>query len=279
MRINELLNQAVKSLKKKKNPSAYLDAEVLLSHVLKQNREYVLTHSEKTVTNNQIRKFKNLVKRRLKLEPIAYLIKKREFHGINFYVDQRVLIPRPETEILVETVLESVPKNSQVKIADIGTGSGCIAITLAKHLSQAQIIASDISKEALAVARENARKHQVAHRIKFIRSNLLKTIKEPVNIIVANLPYLSSDYLTKELKYEPLKALVAKKQGRAFLEKILIQAAQKLAPGGKIFLEIHPPHLKYLRAMIKTYFVKINLTVKKDLAQRNRVIIITTKKA
>lgn len=277
MTINDLLNQGVKELKKKKIASAVLDAEVLLSHVLNKSREYLVVNCQKTVTENQIKKFDILLKKRLRQEPVAYLTKQKEFYGLNFYVDRRVLIPRPETEILVETVLEFALKDSKLKIVDAGTGSGCIAIALAKHLPKAEIEAVDISQLALQVAIKNAQKHGVKDRIKFVRSNLLKTIKEPADIIVANLPYLSVNELNKSIKYEPRKALVGKKQGMEYFEKLLMQAAQKLKINGKVFLEIHPPLLKKIQSLIKINFPRAKITVKKDLAKRSRILIIDKK--
>jgi release factor glutamine methyltransferase len=235
-----------------------------------------------------------LILRRKKHEPIAYIIHKKEFYGLDFYVDKRVLIPRPETEKLVEKILDyckndqrlcaprhlvgragmaSSPDESRDEtseadliaklprrgnfacrgvhtqgqnnftVCDIGTGSGCIAIALVKHLPQAKIYAIDISRKALTIAKLNAKKHKVLKQIKFIQSDLFSKILKPVkfDIIVANLPYLSQkkyQATTPEIKkYEPKIALIGGKKGDEIYQKLILQAKQHLKPNGKIFLE------------------------------------------
>jgi len=276
--INELLSQATNLLKRKKITSAVLDAEVLLSYVLKKSREYLFAHPEKMANKNQVYWLKSLLKRRSRLEPIAYLTHQKEFYNLEFYVDQRVLIPRPETEILVEEILKMIPKNSKATIADIGTGSGCIAITLAKHLPKAKIIASDISKNAIAVAKRNASRYSVAKRVKFVVGNLLKPIAHPIDIIVANLPYLSQKDENKEIKFEPYQALFGRKNGLEHFENLLKQASVELNPQGKIFLEIQPAQLKSIKVIALNNFPKAEIRVIKDLSGQNRIMEISSKK-
>ena len=228
--------------------SSALDADILLSFVLKKSKEFLYTYPEKKLTKNQLAKFNQLINRRLKREPVAYLINRKEFYGLDFYVDKNVLIPRPLTESLVEQVIKEVG-NKKATIADIGTGSGCIAIALKKHLPQATIYATDISPAALKVAKKNAKKHRV--KIKFLKGDLLKPFLpsrkatrpgrvafKKIDIIIANLPYLIKNQIKNELKYEPKTALLG---GDKYIKELLRQVKKLNPPSGgqlkKIFLE------------------------------------------
>jgi len=231
MNINQLLIESIEKLKKKKNETPQLDAELLLGFILKKPREYILIHPEYQLTKSQEIKYKKILKRRLKHEPIAYILGQKEFYGLNFKVTKDTLIPRPETELLVELALYSMKHETYNKknttIIDIGTGSGNIIISLAKNLNSLChsrengnpvanhsvstldsrfhgndkyiFFATDISKKALTVAKHNAKKNRVDEKIKFIKSDLLncflkaKSYKLKTNklTIIANLPYLS----------------------------------------------------------------------------------------
>ncbi|MEW6407954.1 MAG: HemK/PrmC family methyltransferase [Patescibacteria group bacterium] len=179
MQIEQALKYGSTILKNKSDSSA-LDAEILLSYVLKKSRTFLFTYPEKKLTKTQWQKYKKLIARCAKYEPIAYITRRKEFYGLDFYVDKRVLIPRPKTEELVEKILTYLQKTkhqmSNIKICDVGTGSGCIAIALAKNLPQAKIYAVDISKKALKIAKLNAKKHKVLKQIKFIQSDLFSKI-------------------------------------------------------------------------------------------------------
>lgn len=266
----------------KKNPSeSQLDAEVLLSFVMKKPKTYLLSNLEKKLTSSQNQKFKKLVDKRIKGTPVAYLINHKEFYGLDFYVDQNVLIPRPDTEILIEEVIkkarflnQSMDKNETLNIVDIGTGSGCIAITLAKYLPYARITATDVSDKALKVAQKNARHHKVLNKINFRKGNLLKPVskKENIDIIVANLPYLSKKELINVPK-EPQLALYGGKMGLELLDELFIQLTE-LEKTPTIILEIAPQQFKAI-----DYFAENKLGKKmhepvKDLAGRDRVAIV-----
>lgn len=226
--------------------SPALDTEILLSHVLKKDRAFLFTYPEKKLTHSQEKKFKNLIVRRKKHEPVAYIVGYKEFYGLAFFVNHDVLIPRPETEKLVEKVIAHLKtKSCQLKtsICDLGTGSGCLAIALAKNLPNIQIWATDISRSALKIAKINAKMHRVSKHIKFVCSDLFSKIPQKIkfDVIVANLPYLSQkQYKVAQLeikKYEPQLALVGGKTGMEIYKKLLSQSKNHLKKGGKIFLE------------------------------------------
>lgn len=227
---------------------SYLDADILLSHVLKKPKEFIYAHPECELTKKQRKKYLKLTARRKKLEPIAYIIREKEFFGLPFYVDKNVLIPRPDTEILVEKIIKQTKNEKPARqalpgmaggrktICDIGTGSGCIAITLKKYLPQCKIIATDISQKALKIAKKNAKKNHT--KIIFYCSDLFNNIPKKylgkIDVIAANLPYLPKNVAEKKsLKYEPNIAL----QDKKYLPKFLEQAKKYLSPNGKIFLE------------------------------------------
>lgn len=276
--------QAASQKLKKTSETPLLDAEVILSYVLKTNRTKLFADLNKPLTKGQNKKFQVLINRRKKYEPVAYIIKQKEFYGLNFYINKRVLIPRPETEILIECVLKYQNTNSKPKVLlDIGIGSGCIAVTLAKYIPNIKIYASDISKAALNVAKINAKKHKVINKITFLKGNLLNPFNEiqkfKADIIVANLPYLSFEQYKKtkpDLKFEPKKALYTTNKGLGLYKKLLQQSPIFLKNNGKIFLEINPEQLKEIKKETKKHFPKAKFITKKDLKELNRVIIIFT---
>ncbi|MDP1709880.1 MAG: HemK/PrmC family methyltransferase, partial [Candidatus Komeilibacteria bacterium] len=184
--IRNLLQSGYNKLKHLK--TALLDSEVLLSFVLQKPRAYILAHPEDEVPNDKVEQFNNLIARRAAHEPVAYLINQKEFYNQNFYVDKRVHIPRPSTEDLIDCIKKIIPPDFIGTIADIGTGSGCIAVTLALEYPRAKIIATDISDEALKVVRQNAR-DLGANKIEFLCGDLLSPLPGPIDVIVSNPPY------------------------------------------------------------------------------------------
>ncbi|MFA6447774.1 MAG: peptide chain release factor N(5)-glutamine methyltransferase [Patescibacteria group bacterium] len=302
MQINELIGQA--------KIDCY-EAELLLGHVLKQDQVYLRIHGDKTVTPSAIKKFKALINRRLKHEPIAYLVKSQPFMGREFAVDRNVLIPRPETEILsqlVEQHLKGLPGHRGLRgrasgvIVDIGTGSGCLAVTLALAFPKARVIASDISTKALAIAKQNAKKNRAT--IEFIKDNLFgEKVKSNIEyqissmtakrtfdiqrsghstfevVIVANLPYLpvrdKKTMMPDVAKYEPAKALFAGKDGSALVRKLLNQIRHsKFDIQTSTFLEIDPPQAKGLCDFAKKLFPNKKVQIKKDLCGKDRFLIV-----
>ncbi|OGY87117.1 MAG: protein-(glutamine-N5) methyltransferase, release factor-specific [Candidatus Kerfeldbacteria bacterium RIFOXYA2_FULL_38_24] len=282
-----------------------LDVELILTHVLKKEPVFLLIHPEYLLTKPQLTKFKKLLATRKKGEPMAYLLQKKEFYGRVFYVDERVLIPRPETELLIDTVLGSLkayvthlphahklrvgtPGNFGIRspwprILDIGTGSGCVAITLKKELPKAKLVATDISGTALTVAQKNAR--NLKANIKFIKSDLFanipKSYKKSFDVIVSNPPYvnLHKTDLTNPrsigLKFEPKIALQpAGGDAVSLIEKIITEADDWLTPTGALLIEIGFNQGKQVKKLADKAFPKKQIKILKDLSQKDRIIII-----
>lgn len=257
MTIKEVLIKATKELKRAKIDSSTLDADVLLSYLLKKPKEYLYAHPEKILTDKQQKKYNQLIKKRANRMPAAYLTDQKEFYGLNFYVDQNVLIPRPFTERLVEGVLQEAKKNKNKKItiADIGTGSGCIAIAVKKYLPQATLYATDLSPKALTVAQKNARQHKLP--IQFFQGDLLEPIKDKkIDYLLANLPYLKSNQIKKELKYEPRQSMVGSLND---IKRLLRQINKLKKQPVRIFLEIDKRQEKAVAEVIKKYRLKATL--------------------
>jgi release factor glutamine methyltransferase len=209
-------------------PSPRLDAEVLLAHVLGATRAHLYAAPEQKLLPAQREAYAAVVVRRREREPVPYITGRREFYALDFAVDRRVLIPRPETELLVERALESVAHDAPLRLADIGTGSGIVAISLAVHLPQVRVYATDASADALQVATANAARHGVADRVHLLRGELLDPLPVPVHLIVANLPYVPSDVLPTldrdVVDYEPLAALDGGPDGLTHIRRLLDDA-------------------------------------------------------
>ena len=221
------------------------EAQILLSFVLNLDRSYLFAHSKDVLNTKTIEKFKAFEVRRLNKEPLQYITNKQQFYGLEFYVDQSVLIPRPETEELVDKVLkfaQNLSKNSH--FLDVGTGSGNIIISLAKNLGQVRLTATDISPASLEIAKSNAKKHHVENKIEFVQGNLLEPFmeKEKFDVIVANLPYISEpmyQVLEPHIKeYEPKLALVGGATGVELYNQLFDQAKSVLTSNGVIFYEL-----------------------------------------
>ncbi|MBU0647371.1 peptide chain release factor N(5)-glutamine methyltransferase [Patescibacteria group bacterium] len=299
MTIKQILEESILKLKLKKIKNPHLNAEILLSTILKKQREFILSHTEYKLTKLQIKNYQTLINRRINGEPIAYLIGHKEFYGFNFNVNKNVLIPRPETELMVGEALKFTNYNSQpTTLIDIGTGSGCIIITLAKLLNQKpknqKLIGIDISKKALLVAKQNALAHNVNKKIKFIKGNLLQPIIHNSKfitpnskiLILANLPYVCESWKKNYsvdsigLKFEPQIALFTGKNGLELYEKLFKQINElqnknyKFKNNIDIFCEFDPSQTILIKKLIKEYFKNAKLQIKKDLAGYNRLAII-----
>ncbi|MDD5731743.1 MAG: peptide chain release factor N(5)-glutamine methyltransferase [Patescibacteria group bacterium] len=301
--LKQSLNYGINELKKVKIDSARLDAEILLGFVLGFNREKMLSNPNLQLTTYNLTRFKKLIAKRKKHYPIAYLTGSKEFYGIDFMVNKNVLVPRPETELLVESVIDfcrggvTPPKkgrgNRAPTILELGTGSGCIALTLAKYLPNIKIIAADISEKALRVARKNriivGNRHACSlQNARFKKSDLLQNIRFKPDIIVANLPYLDNDMRnllkssdSKALKYEPQIALKGGRDGLDLYRKMFQQIKAKWYQKGLInqtptviFIEIGENQAKSLKKYIQDLFPEAQIEIKKDLANRDRVAII-----
>ena len=219
---------------------APLDADVLLAFALSVPKEALYAHPEVSLSAAELSRVTGLVERRAAGEPVAYLRGKKEFYGLVFAVDPRVLIPRPETETLVDAALAFVRRSGACSAADVGTGSGAIAIALALAAPGLHIIALDTSPDALEVARANVARHGVADRVELRAGDLLAPLDAPVDLVVANLPYLR-DLPLASLVFEPALALYAGADGLALVRRATLDLARVLAPGGAAFFEIDPP--------------------------------------
>ena len=242
--VGRAVNAATQRLEEAGVSTARLDAQVILAHVLGVGRSWLFAHYEYALDPEQADQYTELIARRVRHEPVAYLIGRKEFYGLELQVDHRVLIPRPETEMLVDAVLEAVgcADRSPVVVADVGTGSAAIALAVAANAENTRIYALDVSADALAVARTNVAHLDHRWQVTLLGGNLLEPLPERADIIVANLPYVTStDYPTLDLDvrgYEPHIALVAGAEGLDAIRELLRQVPDHLNPGGTVILEI-----------------------------------------
>ena len=301
MELHKLLHKSKQELFRSGIKTADLDVKVLLRHTLEQDDVFLISHPEALITNAQYQKFRRLIRRRKKGEPVGYLTGHKEFYGLDFIVNKNVLVPRPETETLVEKAIEFIKlkvyqvykvdprkqepinqlSNQPISILDIGTGSGCIIVSLAKNLFlppfsplqpttynlQPVLYASDICPKALKVAKVNAKKHDVYNNIQFYKSDLFENKKLPkkFDLIIANLPYLDPSRKDKVhekpetmgLSFEPHHALYANNNGFELVERLVKLLPQKLAEDGIALLEIDETQNKILTELCKQTSLKV----------------------
>jgi len=278
MNIQTLLNQASKTLKQLSNTSSKLDSEILLSKIIKKNRKYLILNSNEELKKENIKSFDYLVKRRKKGEPIAYLINKKEFWKQNFYINQNVLIPRPDTELLVEETLKLFNVNSKLNMLDIGTGSGCILLSILKERRNFFGTGIDISKKAINVARFNAKMHQLSNRVKFYNSDVDKFLIGKYDLVVSNPPYIKRQdlkYLEVDVKgFEPKLALDGGKDGFSKITKVISKTSTLLKRNGRFILEIGFGQKKKILSILKQNNFFINKVVK-DYGKNDRCVIST----
>lgn len=235
----DVIAQATARLDTAKIPNAQLEAELLLADSLGRDRTWLVTHAHEALPTTAIDHLLERVQRRLQHQPLQYIVGHQEFWGLEFEVDSNVLIPRPETELLVEKAICLGAAASS--ICDVGTGSGCIAVSLARELPQARLTAVDLSASALQVAARNAHRHGVAGHIDFLQGDLLNAINTTFSLIVSNPPYVGTREqrsLQPELAYEPTSALFAGSDGLDVIRRLLPQALQHLHTGGALLMEI-----------------------------------------
>ena len=284
--LRDVLERATQRLTQAGCDTPRLDAEVLLAHALSQNRTWLYLHPVEALDESQQDRFNHLLSRRERREPVAYITGLKAFFGLEFQVTPQVLIPRPETELLVETAIEmaqsqSARPNSQapVSIAEVGTGSGCIAIALAKNLAGASIFALDTSEAALQLARQNAIRHAVEAKLIFLRGDLLQPLTNPVDLIVSNPPYLSrSDLLAASpevSRYEPRLALDGGEDGLDVIRRLLPQTREKLKPGGSLLIEMGAGQGHAVIELAQIHFPDATtIRVKQDLAGLDRLLVV-----
>jgi len=300
MTVSEALREAAQKLQPKRivcdldRDVGRLEAEILLAHVLKRDRAWLLAHPEYEVRGTKYALFSQLVSRRANHEPVAYILGRKEFYGRDFKVTPDVLIPRPETELIVDLVKRSTKHEvrSTPFILDLGTGSGALAVTLAKEIDGVTVLATDISPKALAVARRNAKNYN-AKNISFLVADLLDvkvltrlrqaSKKSPMLIIAANLPYLpESDKKNLDadvVEFEPSGALFAGQDGLTLIKRFLTQLARHQGSLGfetiRAYFEFDPPQAADLKRVAQKLLPKAKILIHKDLANRNRILEIS----
>lgn len=240
MTIKKFLTQSISQLHKVGIATARLDAELIMSHVLNKPREWLLAHDDTELTPQEIEQLNNLIARRQRHEPVAYLTGVKEFYGRNFLVAPDVLIPRPESEQIIETLksLALTEGSRSTALLDVGTGSGCLGVTAKLELPALDVTAVDISSQALTIARQNAT--NLGASIKFVQSDLLSNLQgQKFDFVIANLPYVDKSWsdLSPELASEPSIALYANDNGLELIKKLITQAPTHLQPSGYLILE------------------------------------------
>jgi len=255
--------------------TAALDADVLLAFVLGVGKEALFAHPERDLSAADSDRYQELIERRGQGEPVAYLRGFKEFYGLRFSVDPRVLIPRPETEVLVDAARKRIAGRA-LTVVDVGTGSGAIAVAIAAHEHEVRVIGTDSSRDALAVARANALSNGVADRVEFRHGDLLAPITERVDIVCANLPYLPDASVERwvgersSLAFEPRVAVVAGLEGLSVIERCVAGLPRVMSPGGAAFFECDPPQVAAITAMLER--IGLRPRTERDLSGADRMV-------
>ena len=282
-RVVDLLDWTSQYFEQNAIPNPRLDAEVLLGHLLGKNRLQLYLDFEMPVFQENLTPFRELIKKRIARTPVSYLTNRKEFMSLEFYIDERVFIPRPETEQLVETILTTQIDKPQC-LLELGTGSGVIATMLAVHQPEWDITATDLSEDALAVAEKNAEIHACTAQIKFLSGDLFEPVKaiDPngetqFDWIVCNPPYIKkteSDSLSPDVRdYEPEIALFAGDDGLAVIRRLIAEAPEYLAPNGKLILEIGDTQADAVRTLINAEPAYCSCELIKDYAEKERIVM------
>lgn len=272
MKIKEALSACINNLKENNIDEAHSKARRLLAFTLNVPKEYLIINNEKELSKQDFEYYKNYITRLINGEPIQYIIGKQEFMGIEFNVNKDVLIPQPDTEILVEETIKIAKEYNKPKVLDLCTGSGAIAVSIKKYVPEAEVFASDISIKALQLAKIN----NIDNNINFIESNLFENINNEFDIIVSNPPYIRTEEiksLSKEVQNEPLIALDGGQDGLDFYRDIIKQAHNYLKSNGKLCLEIGDEQKDAITQILKSNFNYTNIKYYKDLQGNDRVII------
>ena len=278
MNIENVLNEGIDILQKNKIANPQLDSEILLSNSIKRDKKHIILNPKEVLNSEQLGKFKSLIERRKKGEPIAYLINKKEFWKDEFFVNKDVLIPRPDSELIIEQVLKIYSKDDQLQILDIGTGSGCILLSILKERSNFYGTGIDISKKSINVSKFNAKQLNLTNRVKFFHSSVDNFNNGKYDIIVSNPPYieqLSLKYLEKDVvNFEPKLALSGGFDGFSKIRKVINKASILIKKNGKFILEIGFNQKNKVIKILKEEGFYVNKAIK-DYGNNDRCIIST----
>jgi len=273
MNVHAVLHEAATTLKASNNGEEKLEAQLLLEHVLNVNHAWLITHADDEINNEAHQQFEALIQRRIAGEPIAHILGEREFYGLPFKVTPDTLIPRPDTETLVEAALAKTPSSEAINILDLGTGSGAIALAIAKHRPNAKVTAVDASKAALSVAEENGRSLNIPN-VQFILSDWFSALKnQQFDVIVSNPPYIEQDddHLKQgDLRFEPISALASGEDGLDDIRQIILDASAHLKPKGWLMFEHGYNQSESISKLLASaHFTSIETL--KDLGSNDRV--------
>ena len=278
MNIRQAILNAYKELIKNQIKSAGIDCEILLSKVLQKDRKYLILNLDKELNEKNISNFKDLIMKRSLSKPIAYLTGKKDFWKHSFFVSDQTLIPRPDTEILIENVLKITKQKSKLNILDVGTGSGCILLSILKDRSDFYGTGIDISKDCIDISRINATNLKLSNRSKFFKSDIDNLLKGKYDLIISNPPYIKKldlKYLDKDIiDFEPKNALDGGLEGTSIIKKIIMRSSDLLKNSGKLILEIAFDQKYKVKKLLKDEGFYINNIIK-DYARNDRCIIST----
>ena len=278
MNIENILNEGINILQKNKIANPQLDSEILLSNSIKRDKKHIILNPKEVLNSEQLGKFKSLIERRKKGEPIAYLINKKEFWKDEFFVNKDVLIPRPDSELIIEQVLKIYSKDVQLQVLDIGTGSGCILLSILKERSNFYGTGIDISKKSINVSKFNAKQLNLTNRVKFFHSSVDNFNNGKYDIVVSNPPYieqLSLKYLEKDVvNFEPKLALSGGFDGFSKIRKVINKASILIKKNGKFILEIGFNQKNKVIKILKEEGFYVNKAIK-DYGNNDRCIIST----
>ena len=278
MNLETIINSAYQDLKKSNIKSALIDSEILLSQAINKSREFIILNSNYDVSEKEYWYFKEMVNQRLRGKPIAYITGKKFFWKDEFLINEKVLIPRPDTEIIVEQVLKIFKNKTKINFLDIGIGSGCILLSILKERKDFRATGIDISNHALKVCKINAYKLGVKNRIKLFKSDIDKFNKEKYDLIISNPPYIKNldlTYLEKDIaKFEPKIALDGGLDGISEIRKLIKKSSELIKNNGKLIIEIGYNQKDEVKQLLRKNSFYIN-SVQKDLANNDRCIIST----
>jgi len=278
MNIESILNQGISILKGSKISNPQLDGEILLSNSIKRDKKHIILNPKELLNSEQTRIFQNLIERRKKGEPVAYLINKKEFWKDEFFVNKDVLIPRPDTELIIEQVLKIYSKNSQFQVLDIGTGSGCILLSILRERPNFYGTGIDISKKSINVSKLNAKQLNLTSRVKFFHSSVDNFKIGKYDLVVSNPPYielLNLKYLEKDvISFEPKLALSGGFDGFSEIRKVISKTKTLIKKNGKFILEIGFNQKNKVKQILKDEGFYVNKAIK-DYGNNDRCIIST----